>query len=61
MLMAVATFSCKNQEDNIKNQGSKLAAIQENTEGETIYQFKVQDIDGKVFDFASLKGKNNGS
>lgn len=57
VLIAVATFSCKNQEDNIKNQGSKLATIQENMEGETIYQFKVKDIDGKDFDFASLKGK----
>nr|WP_246020741.1 glutathione peroxidase [Flavobacterium humi] len=34
-----------------------MADIQENMEGETIYQFKVTDIDGKEFDFASLKGK----
>ena len=26
-------------------------------EQQTIYQFKVQDIDGKTFDFATLKGK----
>ncbi|MGH2666837.1 glutathione peroxidase [Flavobacterium sp.] len=57
MLMGVATFSCKNQEDNIKNRTSHMADIQENMEGETIYQFKVTDIEGKEFDFASLKGK----
>ena len=27
------------------------------TEQQTIYQFKVKDIDGKTFDFATLKGK----
>jgi glutathione peroxidase len=27
------------------------------TEQQTIYQFKVKDIDGKSFDFATLKGK----
>lgn len=30
---------------------------QKPTEVQTIYQFKVTDIDGKEFDFASLKGK----
>ncbi|MDZ7612836.1 MAG: glutathione peroxidase [Flavobacteriaceae bacterium] len=29
----------------------------ENTIAENIYQFKVSDINGEVFDFASLKGK----
>ena len=57
MLMMVVAFSCKNQEDNIKNQTSKMADIQENMLGESIYQFKVNDIDGKEFDFKSLKGK----
>ena len=57
MLIMVVTFSCKNQEDNIKNQTSKMADIQENMLGESIYQFKVNDIDGKEFDFKSLKGK----
>ncbi|TGD58055.1 glutathione peroxidase [Flavobacterium humi] len=57
VLMGVVTLSCKNQEDNIKNRSSHMADIQENMEGETIYQFKVTDIDGKEFDFASLKGK----
>ena len=57
MLIMVVTFSCKNQEDNIKNQTSKMADIQENMLGESIYQFKVTDIEGKEFDFKSLKGK----
>ncbi|SHI64759.1 glutathione peroxidase [Flavobacterium terrae] len=56
-LMAVVTFSCKNQEDSIKNKAVNVESIQENTAGEDIYQFKVNDISGKEFDLASLKGK----
>ena len=56
-LMAVIAFSCKNQEDSIKNKTVNVEAIQENTAGEDIYQFKVKDISGKEFDLASLKGK----
>lgn len=56
-LMAVVTFSCKNQEDSIKNKAVNVESIQENTAGEDIYQFKVRDISGKDFDLASLKGK----
>ena len=55
--MAVIAFSCKNQEDSIKNKTVNVEAIQENTAGEDIYQFKVKDISGKEFDLASLKGK----
>lgn len=56
-LMAVVAFSCKNQEDSIKNKAVNVESIQENTAGEDIYQFKVKDISGKEFDLASLKGK----
>lgn len=56
-LMAVIAFSCKNQEDSIKNKAVNVESIQENTAGEDIYQFKVNDISGKEFDLASLKGK----
>lgn len=55
--MAVIAFSCKNQEDSIKNKAVNVESIQENTAGEDIYQFKVNDISGKEFDLASLKGK----
>lgn len=56
-LMAVIAFSCKNQEDSIKNKAVNVESIQENTAGEDIYQFKVKDISGNEFDLASLKGK----
>lgn len=38
-----------------QNNNSKM--ITEATKAETIYQFKVTDLYGKPFDFASLKGK----
>ena len=34
-----------------------LLGQNENLMDKTIYQFKVKDIDGKVFDFESLRGK----
>ena len=48
-------FSCQNQaqtskKETAKNNTKKMAA-------ENIYQFKVQDLYGDTFDFASLKGK----
>ncbi len=59
-LLLIAAFisliGCKNQEENIKNQ-SAANQIKTNTAGESIHQFKVKDIEGKEFDFASLKGK----
>jgi len=39
---------------NVQAQVSKNKKIMEN---QTIYQFKVKDLSGKEFDFASLKGK----
>jgi glutathione peroxidase len=47
--------SCKNQAQNqaIIAETSKT----ETMEKQNIYQFKVQDLEGKEFDFASLKGK----
>ena len=48
-------FSCQNQaqtskKETAKSNTKKMAA-------ENIYQFKVQDLYGDTFDFASLKGK----
>jgi glutathione peroxidase len=45
-------FSCQNQAQN-----NKTMETQAPTKTETIYQFKVTDLYGKEFDFASLKGK----
>jgi glutathione peroxidase len=57
-IMALVTvFSCKNQKDNLKNEDSKSSKIAKNMAGESIYQFKVKDVDGKEFDFETLKGK----
>lgn len=42
-------WNCQGQ-----NKSSKTTSTMEK---QTIYQFKVKDISGKIFDFASLKGK----
>jgi glutathione peroxidase len=46
-------FSCQNKAQNNK----KVMETQAPASTETIYQFKVKDLYGKEFDFASLKGK----
>lgn len=46
-------FSCQNQAQNNK----KTMETQTPILTETIYQFKVTDLYGKEFDFATLKGK----
>lgn len=47
-------FSCQNQAQTAKPaQADKTKPMAK----ETIYQFKVEDLYGKQFDFASLKGK----
>lgn len=51
---AVLLLSSKLQAQTSKNKISKADKIMEK---ETIYQFKVQDLSGDTFDFASLKGK----
>jgi glutathione peroxidase len=47
-------FSCQNQAQPKKSETNMTTP--EVTKG-NIYQFKVEDLSGKVFDFASLKGK----
>ena len=49
-------WSCQNQAQNNKT-NNKTMETQEAISAETIYQFKVKDLYGKEFDFASLKGK----
>jgi glutathione peroxidase len=47
-------LSCQNQSQNKKEINNKT---QETMVKENIYQFKVVDISGNIFDFATLKGK----
>ena len=52
-ITVLTIYSCQNQAQNRK----KTMETQEVISAETIYQFKVTDLYGKEFDFASLKGK----
>ena len=49
-------WSCQNQAQNNKT-NNKTMETPSAISAETIYQFKVKDLYGKEFDFASLKGK----
>ena len=53
----IVLMSCKNQESTIKNNASSGEQKTNKMVQESIYQFKVKDIEGKEFDFSSLKGK----
>lgn len=48
-------FSCQNQAQTKKNKTTKETT--KTMSASSIYQFKVTDLSGKEFDFASLKGK----
>ena len=55
LLLSLSFFtSCKNQAQETPG---KLISNKEVMTKETIYSFKVKDLNGKEFDFASLKGK----
>lgn len=51
---ALILFSCQNRAQDKKTENSMNTA---SVAKENIYQFKVEDLSGNVFDFASLKGK----
>lgn len=51
---ALLLFSCKNQAQPQKSETNMSKPL---VAKETIYQFKVEDLSGNSFDFASLKGK----
>ncbi|MFV8344402.1 glutathione peroxidase [Flavobacterium sp. XS2P39] len=51
---ALILFSCQNRAQDKKTEKSMNTA---SVAKENIYQFKVEDLSGNVFDFASLKGK----
>lgn len=50
-LLAITLFSLLSMNSNAQSKQSKTM------EKQNIYQFKVEDLSGKTFDFASLKGK----
>ena len=51
---AIFFFSCQNQAQTNKTNVPKTDNVMTK---ETIYQYKVEDLSGNTFDFASLKGK----
>ena len=53
LAFGLTIIGCKNQESLNKN----LATNNSTMEKASIHQFKVQDIEGNVFDFKSLSGK----
>ncbi len=53
LIIILTLFSCQNQAQNNK----KAMETETPIKAETIYQFKVKDLYGKEFDFATLKGK----
>ncbi|WP_136668323.1 glutathione peroxidase [Flavobacterium sp. H122] len=65
VILTIFAFSCKNQEETLKNDESNKSTniekqeitIVKNLEGQAIYQFQAADIQGKSFDFAKLRGK----
>jgi glutathione peroxidase len=52
LFLAISLWSCQNQA-----QKKETITITTSMTKETIYQFKVQDLSGDEFDFATLKGK----
>jgi glutathione peroxidase len=50
-LASILFWNCQGQTQN------KTTSITKTMEKQTIYQFKVEDLSGKTFDFATLKGK----
>lgn len=55
-LALTSLWSCQNQAQNATLQNIQTAKSSVMSK-ETIYQFKVQDLEGNEFDFATLKGK----
>lgn len=57
LLFSLLIMSCQNQAQNQGNTAQKKDNKTTTMEKQTIYQFKVTDLYGNEFDFASLKGK----
>lgn len=57
LVMAFLMISCQNQAQNAQNQTITDSKTKTNMKKQSIHQFKVSDLEGNEFDFASLKGK----
>lgn len=57
MAALLLLLSCQNQAQNQAQNNTTTMETQTPVTAQTIYQFKVTDLYGKVFDFATLKGK----
>lgn len=57
LLISLLMLSCQNQAQNQENTTQKKDNKTTTMKKQTIYQFKVTDLYGNEFDFASLKGK----
>lgn len=56
-LMASFLAACNSADLENKSSNTQLAMAEETTKAMSFHDFKVQDINGQSFDFASLKGK----
>ena len=56
-VFSLILISCQNQAQQKQNQLVATPIENQKVMIETIYQFKVTDLEGNVFDFAQLKGK----
>lgn len=57
VLLGLVLLSCKTEKKGPKEELKEEHKNEQAMHVETIYQFKVLDIEGNEFDFASLKGK----
>jgi glutathione peroxidase len=57
LVMAFLMISCQNQAQNAQNQIITDSKTKTTMKKQSIHQFKVTDLEGNEFDFASLKGK----
>jgi glutathione peroxidase len=57
LVMAFLMISCQNQAQNAQNQTITDSKTKTTMKKQSIHQFKVTDLEGNEFDFASLKGK----
>ena len=57
IFFAALILSCSTPKKNKSNRVTAMASNQNVMNKESIHQFKVSDINGKTFDFSSLKGK----
>jgi len=55
--LILGLLSCKNNDNAMAENTSNFVENDPMATRETIYQFKVEDLEGNTFDFASLKGK----